>query len=302
VSATAIDYDALAQKHGAAPSLPGVAQPNVQMETSPMSVPEQMAANLTRKVTAAASHATDFGKSVANDVYEVSTPNIADQIRKHFRGEPNNLDKIPGKAVLAFLAAGGVPEAEAGEIAPAEKVAPAADVTTESAADAAGDHVPQPGAGIPRTLSGDSALRQVLTGQDNANLLKIAKSRGLNVARESQLKPGVADNLLINKIVDDFSEDELRDVGAKYLENSRFSPNGTGHQFGDIGAEAWKTKSLQTYFPDVKIPATTLKRVQTATESAAEENAPHGDDALMTQLQESLKRALAAKQKATVRP
>src|SRR5208337_417633 len=38
-----------------------------------------------------------------------------------------------------------------------------------------------PGAGIPRTLAGDSALRRILTGQDNANLLKIARSRGINV-------------------------------------------------------------------------------------------------------------------------
>jgi hypothetical protein len=38
---------------------------------------------------------------------------------------------------------------------------------------------------IPRTFSGESALRQVLTGQDNVNLLKIAKSRGINVAKGS---------------------------------------------------------------------------------------------------------------------
>jgi hypothetical protein len=107
---------------------------------------------------------------------------------------------------------------------------------------------------IPRTLSGESALRQVLTGQDNANLMKIAKARGINVAKESQLKPGVADNLLIKKVIDDFSPDELQEFSDKYLENSRFS-----HKFGDIGPEAWKTLSLQTYFPELKLAARDTK-------------------------------------------
>ena len=109
-------------------------------------------------------------------------------------------------------------------------------------------------------LSGDSALRQILTGQDNANLLKIAKSRGINVAQESQLKPGVADNRLINKIIDDHSPEELDNISAQYEENTRMGK----HQFGDVGPEAWKTMSLQQYFPDVKIPAATLRRTQNA--------------------------------------
>jgi hypothetical protein len=137
---------------------------------------------------------------------------------------------------------------------------------------------------IPRTLSGDSALRQVLTGQDNANLLKIAKSRGINVTRESQLKPGTADNLLINKIVNDFSPDELSEIGAQYLENSRFR-----HSFGNIGPEAWKTMSLQTYFPDMKIPATTLARAAKAVAASA---TPSADD-LTGILEKSLAQARA---------
>lgn len=111
------------------------------------------------------------------------------------------------------------------------------------------------GESIPRTLSGESALRQVLTGQDNANLMKIAKSRGINVAQEAQLKPGIADNRLITKIIDDFSDDELDGIRSQYMETKN-----NMHQWGDIGAEAWKTKSLQTYFPDVKIPQTVLNR------------------------------------------
>lgn len=115
------------------------------------------------------------------------------------------------------------------------------------------------GESIPRTLSGGSALRQVLTGQDNANLLKIAKSRGLNVTRESQLRPGFADNLLINKIINDFSDDELSNVRDTFLESKRFR-----HDFGDVGAEARKTMSLQTYFPELKLTAAQLKRTESA--------------------------------------
>lgn len=142
----------------------------------------------------------------------------------------------------------------------------AAPSTAEAAA--AESEAPQtvaPGAAqsLPRTLSGESALRQVLTGQDNANLMKIAKSRGINVAQEAQLKPGIADNRIINKIITDFSPDELDEIGAQYMENTRFR-----HQFGDIGPEAWKTMSLQTYFPDLKIADATMKRTQAAIRAA----------------------------------
>lgn len=114
-----------------------------------------------------------------------------------------------------------------------------------------------------RVIHGESALKMILTGQDNANLLKIARSRGINVSRESVLKPGAGDKLLIQKIVDDFSPEELADISAQYMENSRFR-----HDFGDIGPEVWKTLSLQTYFPDVKIPQSVLKRTQQAIEAA----------------------------------
>lgn len=119
------------------------------------------------------------------------------------------------------------------------------------------------------TLSGESALRQVLTGQDNANLMRIAKSRGINVTKEAQLKPGVADRLLVNKIIDDFSPDEMDEVGAKFTEASRFK-----HNFGDVGSEAWKSMSMQTYFPDVKLPAAMIKRVNAAIANAAQTTAP----------------------------
>jgi hypothetical protein len=163
-----------------------------------------------------------------------------------------------------------------------------------AAPDAATPEAPQSNVPAPydrrsMPVHGDSALRQILTGQDNANLLKIAKSRGLNVTRESQLKPGVADQLLINKIVNDFDPDELDEVGAKFLQNE------SKHNFGDIGPEAWKTMSLQTYFPDVKIPASVLKRTQTAIGAAAAKTTPADDD-LEDLLQQSLAQAQKNKQ------
>jgi hypothetical protein len=113
---------------------------------------------------------------------------------------------------------------------------------------------------IPRTLSGDSALSQILSRLDNASLLRIARSRGIDVRQESLLKPGTANNLLINKIANDFSPDELQEFGARYLENSRFQ-----HQFSNqMTPEAWSTVAMKSYFPDVKIPQTVLGRTQKA--------------------------------------
>lgn len=139
---------------------------------------------------------------------------------------------------------------------------PRATVPTEApvpASEAAMEDAPGQGEGIPRTLSGESALRQILTGQDNANLLKIARSRGIDVSEEAALKPGRADSKLIDKIIDSHSPEELDAVRDSYLENTRFR-----HQFGDVGPEAWKTMSLQTYFPDVNISKAALARTKAA--------------------------------------
>jgi len=109
-------------------------------------------------------------------------------------------------------------------------------------------------------MSGESALGQVLSRLDNASLLRIARSRGINVSQEALLKPGTANNLLINKIVNDFSPDELQEFGAQYLETSRFQ-----HQFSSrMTPEAWSAVAMKTYFPDVKIPQTVLGRTRTA--------------------------------------
>lgn len=145
---------------------------------------------------------------------------------------------------------------------------------------------------IPRTPSGDMVLNRVLAAQDNANLIKIAKSRGIDVTAESQLKPGAANGKIIDKIIDDFSPEELDNMRDTYLQNSLHG----AHQFGDIGPEAWRTKSLQTYFPDLKISKAALARTDAAVSAAQPSTAPAED--LATTLQKSLDQVNAAKQAA----
>jgi len=112
---------------------------------------------------------------------------------------------------------------------------------------------------IPRTLSGESALNQVLTGLDNKTLLKVARSRGIDVGKEAQLKPGVANDRIIKKIINDFSWDELQDVRDTYLETTRMTPT----PWEGSTPESWHVRVLQQYFPDVQIPAAMLKRTTT---------------------------------------
>jgi len=171
-----------------------------------------------------------------------------------------------------------------GEVAPTaipqRYTPPSTEAAAAPASEAPNSEVPS-GAGIPRTLSGESALRQILPG-NKSDLMAIAKSRGLNTSREAQLMPTPASRLLIDKIVNDFSDEELSEVGAKYLENTRMGH----HDFGDIekaleaqgmekGAaearaqEAWNVMRKQTYFPELNIPAAQLKRAQATMQAAA---------------------------------
>jgi hypothetical protein len=110
----------------------------------------------------------------------------------------------------------------------------------------------------PYTYTGESALRQILTGLGNQDLLKVAKSRGIDVSREAQLKPGVADSRIIEKVINDFAPEELDDFRDTYLEATRQG------RPGGVGPEAYTTKVLQQFFPDLKIPATRLARTQKA--------------------------------------
>lgn len=140
-------------------------------------------------------------------------------------------------------------------------------------------------------ITGEGAVRKVLAAQGYDNLMKIAKSRGINVTQEAQLKPGVADPRLINKIVDDFSDDELDNFRSTFIENTRMGY----HNFGEIGPEAWKTFGLQTYFPDVKIPQAVLNRVGKAVSKASPSPIPKAVDDLTDILHKSLAAAKAQK-------
>lgn len=192
-----------------------------------------------------------------------------------------------------------------GEVAPGE--AEAAQPTIPQRMRTAPD-----GSTIPRTLSGEGALLEALP-RNKSDLMAIAKSRGLSTSRESQLVPGAANKLLINKILNDFSPDELSEIRDAYLENTRMGH----HDFGDLAQtlqdqgmdkeaaveraqEAWNVMKKQTYFPDLKIPAAELKRAQATlaatkpstvpTVAAKSASPPAIDDDLTGILQESLRR------------
>jgi hypothetical protein len=150
---------------------------------------------------------------------------------------------------------------------------------------------------VPRTPAGESVLNQVLTSLDNQWLMKIARSRGINISQEVQLKPGVANTRLIGKIMADFTPDELENARNTGIEVSRFKRAPQDFADEDLAREAWHVKVLQTYFPDVKIPAAALKRVAATVEApkpakaavkAPEETPEISDEALSDLMKQSI--------------
>ncbi|HEY2496570.1 MAG TPA: hypothetical protein VGK24_05835 [Candidatus Angelobacter sp.] len=128
-------------------------------------------------------------------------------------------------------------------------------------------------ADAPRVRSGEAVLNQALTALDNKSLIKVARSRGIDVTREAQLKPGAANSSIINKIMDDFSPDELDNARDMGVEISRNRPEPTNDLSAGASkaereadaerqAEAWHYKVLNTFFPDVAIPKTMAARAQ----------------------------------------
>lgn len=115
---------------------------------------------------------------------------------------------------------------------------------------------------LPRTNSGEGVLTQALTALDNKTLLKVARSRGINVAQETNLKPGVGNQRIINKIIDDFSPDELDEVRNQGIEASRNKPVPAEGITPEQGQEAWHYKVLNTFFPDVAVPKAMAARAQ----------------------------------------
>jgi GGDEF domain-containing protein len=115
---------------------------------------------------------------------------------------------------------------------------------------------------IPRTNSGEGVLNQALTALDNKSLLKVARSRGIDVTKEAQLKAGKADATVVRKILDSFSEDELDEARNIGIEVSRNRPVQADGITPEAGKEAWHYKVLNTFFPDVSIPKSMTARAQ----------------------------------------
>ena len=188
------------------------------------------------------------------------------QLPAAFQPLPPRAAPVPGTAELPFRAPAR-PQVE--PATPISVAAPSpeeeATATTPSSAVAS----PAGTSTVPRTLSGESALRKVLTTQPNKTLLQIARSRGINVTQEAALKPtNAVNNRLINKIIDDFSDDELDNVRSTRLEQERNQA-----QFRqNVGKEANQVINLQTYFPELKVTQAALKRTATAMKNAAPES------------------------------
>jgi hypothetical protein len=99
---------------------PGVSKPSVNMQKEPLSWGQQRVAQTAENAVSAG----QVAKDTADSVYDVSAPGIATEIAKHLAGRPNGLKKLPAKMVMAWLAAGGLPEGEAAEVAPAKAALP----------------------------------------------------------------------------------------------------------------------------------------------------------------------------------
>lgn len=107
---------------------------------------------------------------------------------------------------------------------------------------------------LPRIQSGEGYLNQALTSLDSKTLLKIARSRGIDVTREAQLKPELATRGAIKKIIDDFKPEELDEIQGKGQQAELNKPAPGQEVTPQAGKEAWRYKVLKTYFPDVDIP------------------------------------------------
>lgn len=271
------------QLMGAAP-----AAPKPGMQEQPLSFTERIANNFRNDYE----HIKPIATSAANDVYDVSAPNIATEVFKAVRGEPNNLKQLPPKMVLAWLQAGGVPEGEleplakataperaAAEGAPAAKAAtevvpeiarPVASTSAPAAAPAVDPAVAKHLEGAvdytgqkPVTLSGEGALNEVLSRLPNKTQLQIARSRGIDVTAEAQLKPTSSVTArIVKKIVADYTPEELQEFHDTYLENEGRGVRNDMSQ--KIGKEANQVLNLQTYFPELRVPVAQQLRAQQA--------------------------------------
>lgn len=65
---------------------------------------------------------------------------------------------------------------------------------------------------LAKILKSQNTAKEALAGLETPDLLNIAKKRELNVAIESKMEPVAAKKMLVNKILDDFSPEEMTSV------------------------------------------------------------------------------------------
>lgn len=124
---------------------PAVSKPNVTPQSLPETDLEQFAAhridNLAKAPGQVYAGLKDTVPKIANDVYDVSAPGIATEVYKAIKGQANKLKDLPPKMIMAWLAAGGLPEADTAELS-------AGKAATETAAKTASESAPAEAAPI----------------------------------------------------------------------------------------------------------------------------------------------------------
>jgi hypothetical protein len=219
--------------------------------------------------------------AAAQPFIDASAPNVAVQLYKHFKGQPNTLDKIPESAVKAFLTAGGMPE---GEVPEGETAAPEADPTPTPKTPMPKAYrvlpkdgqveVPKPPDGY--QLSGESALNHYGSYLSKSDLLKLAEKRGiakdeaadlLSKGKEvegsgehgeltgedihNNVKTQYKTQKLWDKIQDTYSMDELEAMGERA---NIFLKHFAGNEAIHLGKGAWEMQQMvkDRFFPELK--------------------------------------------------
>jgi hypothetical protein len=177
-------------------------------------------------------------KSIWNPAVPPPAPTVTPSVVPGSTLDPRSLQRMPS----AMPASSG-PAATSTVIPPAPVISTAERIPATVQSQPPGQYVP----------SGEMALNRVLTSLDNKTLLKIARSRGIDVSAEAQLRPGVANTRVIQKISDHFSPEELEALGNQAQEVFAQKPV-SGDLTPQQGKDLWTYKTLKTFFPDVSMP------------------------------------------------
>jgi len=115
----------------------------------------------------------------------------------------------------------------------------------------------------PAPISGEGALRQVLDGESKSGLEDIARTRGVEV------KPSDSGTQIANKIIDDFSDDELDGVRTQ-VQKSSIKPSVVEQQLRDaLGGSGPLKKGVSLRNQNQPVPPPASSATAPSTESAA---------------------------------